>query len=120
MMDVLELTPLARPSCFDFLPRRYYTAYNETPTLKGLIMNEKLQKIKQFAKDHSTEIVSITGVVIAGAISVSYQLSVQKQLKEGDWALGTLQRMYDELQSGPKAIRFHDHHFEMCELSEVQ
>lgn len=36
MMDVLELTALARPSCFDFLPRRFYMAYNETPYRKAM------------------------------------------------------------------------------------
>jgi hypothetical protein len=87
-------------------------------------MNEKLKKIKQFAKDHAFEISYIAvGTVVTTVVHIQlakYFANYEAQLEKGNWALGTIQRMYDELQDGPKAIRFHNHHFEMCDLSEVQ
>lgn len=82
MKDVFELTTRARPSCFSFLSREICRPYNETPTLKGPAMNQKLVDLKNKIVNHAPEIIG--AVVATGVAYFVIDRMLDKHLVESD------------------------------------
>ena len=84
-------------------------AYNETPTRKDPLMNEKLRRTGQWIKEHSVEIGGATLITAYVALNIfAYKVTVEEQQKQQEKSAAA-QQDYLDLYADAQAFRRQQH-----------